>query len=154
MGAPASLAARRATRIADRHGRDPWKVAKALRLPVYRLRLPRPHRELYVELRGHVAGLVIAADAGEREARELLAHGLAHHLLHVGDRVTGRSRALWSGAHEAQADDFAAYLLVSDEDLAGLVNVDDEGALRAELVERCGVSPKLARRRLRLAMNA
>lgn len=153
MGSPASVAARRAVGIAERYGRDPWQVASALKLPVYRLPLPRPHRELYVEHRGHAAGLVIAHDANAREARELLAHGLAHHLLHVGDRVTGRSRAVWSGMHERQADDFAAYLLVPDETLRQLGDAD-EGALGAELTERCGVSPRLARRRLRLAMNS
>lgn len=146
-----TLARRAADAVARNHGRDPWSVARRLRLRVRRSSLPSPHRELYVQqLRGRRrAGLAIAKDASREEARELVAHGIAHHLLHAGDRVTGGSTAVWSGRHEREADDFAAYLLIPAwrfRELAG----EDSQADVADLSDRCSVSEGLARRRLRL----
>lgn len=147
-----TLAREFAERIARNHGRDPWKVAARLGLRVRAVDLPGGQRELYAQRGGPrpVAGLAIARDASEDEARELLAHGIAHHLLHVGDRVTGRSPAAWSGRHEREADDFAAFLLVAPRRLENLTT-DTLRGQAAELAEACGVSERLARRRLRLA---
>ena len=145
-----TLAREVADRVARNHGRDPWKVAERLGLRIMRTNLPRPHRELYAQRHDRaVAGMAIAKDAGERETRELLAHGIAHHLMHVGDRVTGRSRAIWSGRHEREADDFAAYLLIPPHRLER-VTTDTARAQAAEVAETCDVSEVLARRRLRL----
>lgn len=146
-----TLAREFADRTARNHGRDPWKVARRLRLKVRRMALPSPHRELYAQRHGPApaAGLAIARDASPIEARELVAHGLAHHLLHVGDRVSGRSQAVWSGRHEREADDFAALLLVPANRLDRLT-ADSMRGQAAELAEQCDVSERLARRRLRL----
>lgn len=146
-----TLAARTADTVARNHGRDPWKVARRLGVRVRRKRLPAPHRELYVERHGakRSAGLAIAQDASAREARELVAHGIGHHLLHVGDRVTGRSSAVWSGRHEREAEDFAALLLIPAYRLRELPGDSHQGDV-ALLSEACDVSEPLARRRLRL----
>jgi len=106
---------------------------------------------MYVQRHGDDAasGLAIAKDADQTEARELLAHGIAHHLMHVGDRVSGRSRAIWSGRHEREAEDFAAYLLVPEHRFRQLVS-DTARAQAAELAEGCQVTERLARRRLSL----
>jgi len=146
-----SLARRLADRTARNHGRDPWKVAARLGLRVRRVGLPGAHREMYVQRHGDDAasGLAIAKDADQTEARELLAHGIAHHLMHVGDRVSGRSRAIWSGRHEREAEDFAAYLLVPEHRFRQLVS-DTARAQAAELAEGCQVTERLARRRLSL----
>jgi hypothetical protein len=144
-----TLARELAEKVARNHGRDPWKVADRLGLRVRRVALPGQVRELYAQRKGRGAGLAIARDAGPMEARELLAHGIAHHLLHVGDRVTGRSPAVWSGRHEREAEDFAACLLVPERRLAQLVG-ETAAVQVAELADTCDVSPRLARRRLRL----
>ena len=147
-----SLAAQMANKTARNHGRDPWKVAARLRLRVKRASLPSPHRELYVQRHRPrpVAGLAIANNANAEEERELLAHGIGHHLMHAGDRVTGTSRAVWSGSHEKQAEDFAALLLIPRYQLRQLEGREPKKDV-AELAERCQVSERLARRRLRLA---
>lgn len=146
-----TLAQRTADSVARNHGRDPWKVAARLGLRVRRKTLPPPHRELYVERHGprKTAGLAIAKDADAQESRELVAHGIGHHLLHVGDRVTGTSSAVWSGRHEREAEDFAALLLVPPYRLKDLPGDSQQGDV-ACLSEACDVSETLARRRLRL----
>lgn len=147
-----TLAARLAARTARNHGRDPWKVAARLGLRVKRVDLPGAHKELYAQRGGAQgnAALAISKGAGDSETRELLAHGLAHHLMHAGDRVSGQSRAVWSGRHEREADDFAALLLIPDHALQALADGSAQCQV-AELSESCDVSEALARRRLRLA---
>jgi Zn-dependent peptidase ImmA (M78 family) len=149
------LAERLAQSVARAYGRDPWQIANAIDLPVYRERLPGSHRELYIEEHRPfgLRALVIAAEADAREARELLAHGLAHAFLHVGDRLTGRSRAIWSGRHEREADDFAACLLIDPEALEAAARRLDEPS-RWELSEQFDVSEALIDRRLHLFQGA
>ena len=149
-----TLASTLADRTARNHGRDPWKVAARLGIRVKRMDLPAPHRELYAQRHGAggSAGLAIAKSASDLEARELLAHGIAHHLMHVGDRVSGESSAIWSGRHEREADDFAALLLIPPYGLSRLTAGSAQGQV-AELSEEWCVSEPLARRRLRLARS-
>ena len=145
-----SLAERLANQIAAEHGRDPWLIAEALELRVLRLPLPEPHRELYVlEHRSSTAGLIVSPSASTTEARELVAHGLAHHLLHLGDRVSGGSPAIWSGRHEREADDFAACLLIPRDALEAFIGEIDEPSLW-EVSQHFGVTEVLAGRRMAL----
>jgi enoyl-CoA hydratase/carnithine racemase len=145
------LAERLAQRVVSDYGRDPWLVAAAIDLPVYEADLPGRHRELYIEERrpGGVRALALAAAAEPMEARELLAHGLAHYFLHVGDRLTGRSRAIWSGRHEREADDFAACLLIDGGALAQALRRFDPPTAW-ELCEQFSVSAALLERRMGL----
>lgn len=146
-----TLARRLADDVARNHGRNPRKVAKRLNLKVRRKDLPVPHRELYVERHGPraAAALAIARDAQEDEARSLIAHGIGHHLMHAGDRVTGETRAVWSGRHEREAEDFAALLLMPARRCEEVADRDPRAAA-AELAELCQVTEELAARRLRL----
>ena len=148
-----TTARRIAEHTARNHGRDPWKVASRLGVRVSRARLPGRHREMYVERHGlaPASAVVIATDADDAEARELLAHALGHHLMHAGDRVSGQSQAVWSGRHEREAEDFAALLLAPDYRLAKLAGGPEAHAV--ELAESCGISLDLARRRLRLGWS-
>jgi Zn-dependent peptidase ImmA (M78 family) len=146
-----SLAKRFATKTAELHGSDPLRVAAALGVPIYRDRLSGPCREVYFSLDDGREGIIVAADASLQEARELVAHGLAHHLLHCGHRLGNQRRqAIWSGRHEREADDFAAYLLVPDARLLHHIRVIDQPPID-ELALDLGVSQGLLRHRLRLA---
>jgi hypothetical protein len=146
------LAREFAESVSRNHGRDPWKVAARLRLRVRRAKLPGQHQELYVQRRSgkRAAALVIASGVRGGEARALVAHGIAHHLMHAGDRVSGESRAVWSGRHEREAEDFAALLLMPDKRLRHLERESLQKDV-ADLAEDCEVPEALARRRLALA---
>lgn len=148
-----TLAATLAERTARNHGRDPWKVAARLGIRVMRFDLPEPHRELYAQRQASgEAGLALTNTASDSECRELLAHGIAHHLMHVGDRVSGKSSAIWSGRHEREADDFAALLLIPPRGLTQLTATSAQGQV-AELSEAWDVSESLARRHLKLSRS-
>lgn len=136
-----------AEQTADRHGRDPWAVAESLGIPVYRMRLPSRYREVYFDT-GAVRAIVICPDASVVETRELLAHGLAHHLLHAGNRL-GAGPAGWFHANEREADDFAATLLVPTDRLRAAISSVDAPCLW-DLALQFQVSEHMIRRRLRL----
>jgi hypothetical protein len=140
-----------ADKLAARHGRDPWMIADALGVPIIRERLPGRLTEIYISEPGPqgAVGLVIDQASSPDEARQRIAHGLAHHLLHTGNRLTDDLGRIWSGGHEQQADDFAAYLLISGDELrqgAGAIDAPTEW----DLAQRFGVSADLIRRRATL----
>jgi Zn-dependent peptidase ImmA (M78 family) len=144
-----SLVERTASQTLAHHGSDPWKVAGALGVGVFRDRLPVPHREIYFSLDTGQSGIIVAADAGRREAQELIAHGLAHHLLHAGNRISDLNGAIWSGRNEREAEDFAACLLVPEQQLRWELDVLDQPSME-EVADKFGVSEGLLRRRLSL----
>jgi hypothetical protein len=143
-----SLARRFAFHVKSKYGSDPWEVSVGLGLRVSRDRLSGPCREIYFSLSTGEAGIIVAADARAQEAGELLAHGIAHHLLHTGHRLEGcRRQPIWTGRHEREADDFAAYLLVPESRLVARLSWIDTPAL-SEVASEFGVSDELMRRRL------
>ena len=145
------LAERVASRLAMTYGPDPWQIARGMELPVFRRPLPPAAREVYFEFGNEPGdrGLVVSAEADPREARELVAHGLGHHCLHVGNRVTSPARRLWTGRYESEADVFAACLLIPTGQLRRALNRMDEPSTW-ELAEDFDVSFELVRRRLAL----
>lgn len=141
-----TLAERRARETAERFGRDPERVAAALGLISARDALPGGHREVYFDRAGQ-AGVIVDRSLDRVESRAMLAHGIAHHLLHAGNRVSGTSRAIWSGRHEREAEDFAACLLVPGETLGAWREALDPQPL-AVLAAELAVPNELVRRRL------
>lgn len=141
-----------ADQVAAQHGRDPWRIADAIGLPVFQLRLPGRYREVYFGDGGDdgSGAVVVAPDASQREARTLLAHGLGHHFLHTGNRLaSGSTAAVWFRSNERQADDFAACLLICGRRLRNcLEQVDPPGA--SELGELFDVEAGLLARRMQL----
>lgn len=104
----------RAARLGDELGTrfrsDPWALAKELGVSVWWRPLAGRVRELYLNDNGTI--LVVLCDRLEaRTARELLAHGLGHHLLHVARDPTDR-RVVGTSAEEREADHFAACFLL------------------------------------------
>lgn len=125
-----TIASRLAERIAAAHGRDPWRAAERLDLAVFVEPLPEGCDEFYVEDPGSGSrALVITTGLSSSDARHLVAHGLAHHLLHVGNRLRNGRRVLWSGRHEREAEEFADRLLMSERELRELVEAIDPPAL-------------------------
>lgn len=135
--------------IARRYGRDPWLVADRLELPVLREPLPVPFEEIYFALGDGVVGVIISPEVEEPRVSELLAHAIGHHRLHCGNRITLAGRAIWTGRHEREADDFAAALLVSEADLNDYTQAFDPIPVEAAAGE-LGVTLRLLRRRIAL----
>ncbi len=135
-----------AERLALRYGRDPWEVANALDVLVLAERLPRSVSELYLAAPDNVHAILLDKALSTVKSRELLAHGLAHHILHVGNYFTTRPTLC---AHEREADDFAAALLVDGVALAKHLRELDPPS-DAELAWDFEVSIPTVRRRLRL----
>lgn len=145
-----TIAARLAAETARVHGRDPWQAAEELQLPIFVEPLPQGCDELYVEepTTGSRA-LVIDTGLSQNSARYLVAHGLAHHLLHVGNRVWGSKKTLWSGRHEREADDFASCLLIPEAELQTMLEAVDPPSID-EVADHFGVSVAVAARRIGL----
>jgi len=99
----------------------------------------RPVREVK---QGHWIGL--AQDADERERRHLIAHALAHHLLHCGNQLSFHG---WQRTNrlkqELEAEECAAHILMPQEELQKV-----DSMLVWEIADHFGVPEELARRRL------
>lgn len=147
----ATVLQHQANELAARCGSDPWRAAEDLDLPVIETRLAGRLTEIYVSdhSEGGSVGLVIDGTGSEAEIRERLAHGIAHHLFHAGNRLDNRAGAHWSGRHEREADDFAALLLVPEDALAHALSENEEPG-EWDLADRFSVSPQLMHRRLAL----
>lgn len=145
----AKILQHQADELAGRCGSNPWRAAEALGLPVIETRLAGRLTEIYVSdhSEGGSVGLVIDRSGSEVEVRERLAHGIAHHLFHAGNRLDNRAGAHWSGRHEREADDFAALLLIPENALTQALSENDEPE-EWELADRFCVSPQLMHRRL------
>jgi len=141
--------------VAARHGRDPWRIAQAIELPIYEMPLPGKYREVYFAERGPGAAraIVLAPGATTAEGRELLAHGLAHHFLHAGNRLFRTFGPSWHQTNEREADDFAACLLVPGARLAALLSELDPPSTW-ELSERFDVGEGLVARRAQLLQRS
>lgn len=142
-----SNAERIAHGIVSRLGRDPWKVAHAEGIEVHHLPFPRGYREMYLNDPTTGPAIAIADDAREPEARELLAHGLGHHFLHVGNRMTSIPLNSMT-RREREAEEFAAVLLI---DFQAILSSDVHSQRDAwRLAQHVSVSEGLARTRLSL----
>jgi Zn-dependent peptidase ImmA (M78 family) len=141
--------------IARRYGREPELIAAAIKVPIYEEELPPRIREMYIgESRSDgIQAIVVRRGLLSPERRELIAHGLAHHFMHCGNRVSQTSGVAWSGRHEHEADDFAACLLIPGLKLAWHLDVIDPPPT-AELADEFDVREALLDRRLSLMERA
>ena len=66
----------------------------------------------------------IARGLGPRERRHLIAHALAHHLLHCGNQLSFHQRRQGEpGRQEREAEVCAAHILMPSEELAGVITM-------------------------------
>ncbi|MBI5870058.1 MAG: ImmA/IrrE family metallo-endopeptidase [Actinobacteria bacterium] len=98
----------RANRIYEQFGNDLDRITESLGLTVLYEKMEGRMKEVY--FRGLI---VIREDLPQREKRELVAHAIAHDLLHAGNHMAMQKRIYSFGNyHEKQANIFAACLLV------------------------------------------
>src|SRR2546428_5774476 len=113
----------RAARLGDELGvrfqSDPWALADALEVSVWWRPLAGRLRELYLNGRGFSV-VVLCDRLRPRTAREFLAHGLGHHLLHVPADPAKR-RVVGTASEEREADHFAACFLLPQSRLRPLL---------------------------------
>ncbi len=126
-----------------RFGTEPALVAEELGLRVIEENLAGRLREVYFG-----DSIVIRRDLLDPEKRELVAHAIGHHLLHAGNHLSMQNRVYSFGNyHERQANVFAAFLLMPDEQLEDLLY---DGVTPSELADAFGVSDQLVEFRLKV----
>lgn len=97
-----------ANQLLKKYGNDLDTITESLGLIVLNEKLTGTMKEIYFK-----GSIVIREDLPQREKRELIAHAIAHHLLHAGNDWAIRNRIYSFGnLHEKQANIFAAYLLM------------------------------------------
>lgn len=107
----------RANRIYEQFGNDLDRITKSLGLTVLYEKMEGRMKEVY--FRGLI---VIREDLPQKEKRELIAHAIAHDLLHAGNHMAMQKRIYSFGNyHEKQANIFAACLLMPTEDFEAIV---------------------------------
>ena len=101
----------RANQILQQYGNDLDRITESLGLFVVYEKLNGRMREIYFR-----DSIVINEDISKREKRELIAHAIAHHLLHAGNHMAMQKRIYSFGNHhEKQANIFAACLLMPSD---------------------------------------
>lgn len=133
----------KAKEIYAEHGNNLDLICEKLGLEVIEETLDGRLKEVYFG-----DSIVIKKSLPESEKRELVAHALGHHLMHAGNHLAMQKRIYSFGNyHERQANAFAAYLLIPQDQLenklAKAVSVN-------ELAQDFDTTEKLINLRLRL----
>lgn len=141
-----NTAVRKAKEIYQKYGNDVEKIASALGLEILEEEMEGNVKEIYW-------GDCITIKEGlpEPERRELLAHAICHHLLHAGSHYHASFKKYSFGNyHEKQANVFAAFLLIPDNELENLIN---KHLTIYDLSEKFKVTPQFAKFRIGLAKH-
>ncbi len=141
-----NTAVRKAKEIYQKYGNDVDKIASALDLGILEEEMEGNVKEIYW-------GDCISIKQGlpEPERRELLAHAICHHLLHAGSHYNSSFKKYSFGNyHEKQANVFAAFILVPDEELEKLAGQD---LSNYDLAEKFKITPWFAKFRIGLAKH-
>jgi len=86
----------------------------------------------------------LAKQLSQRERRYLIAHALAHHLLHTGNQLSFHQHRIASPSkQEREADECAAHILMPEEELTKMSDMSPW-----ELAEYFDVPEELVKRRL------
>jgi hypothetical protein len=86
----------------------------------------------------------LAKDLDTSEQRYLVAHAIGHHLLHCGNQLSFQKwQGLTQHRQEREADEFAARVLMPDDDLSSMI-----GTPIWEMAEHFGVPEELVIRRI------
>lgn len=125
------------------YGTDLDRIADSLGLIVLEEELEGRLSEVYFG-----DAIVVRADLPRAVKRELIAHAIGHHLMHAGNHLTLQGNTYSFGNyHEKQANVFAAWLLVPEDQLTEKLN-----ASRAlpDLAHDFGVTDELMLFRLQI----
>jgi Zn-dependent peptidase ImmA (M78 family) len=141
-----NTAVRKAKEIYKKYGNDPEEIAKKIGLEILEVPMEGKAVEFYW-------GDAITLKEGLEEPlrRELIAHAICHHLLHAGSHLkVSERRYSFGNYHEKQANIFAAFLLIPDEELEKLAGKD---LTIYDLAEKFNVTPQFVKFRLGLAKH-
>ena len=146
----------KANEIREKYGIDDLELlASKLGAEVVELPLGRIIKEMYIKDEGVI---VVDPKLHPYKKRHLIAHALAHHLFHRKSKVNyfiEDRNSLFNKwilrQHEKEAEIFAAYLLIPEEELDKLLDEDwvkeSPNPIPALAEEFC-VSPRFMRKRL------
>ena len=138
----------KANRINEEFGNDLDQIAESLGLAIIYEKMTGSFREVYFQ---EASSIVIREDLHRREKRELIAHAIAHDLLHAGNHMAMQKRIYSFGNyHEKQANIFAACLLMPSEEFEAFIKnkprID-------EIANHFQVMEELARLRIKIWKN-
>jgi Zn-dependent peptidase ImmA (M78 family) len=141
-----NVALRKAKEVSKKYGSDPFKICEEIGIEV-----------LEVEMEGEVKeifwgdAITLRKDLKEELKREYVAHAIGHHFLHAGSHYHfSKSSYSYSNYQEKQANIFAAYLLIPDEELEKEVQKEAD---IFHLSEKFNVTPQFVKFRLSLAKH-
>jgi len=140
-----NIAKRKAEEIVDKYGNDLQDILSSEGIQILEVPLHGRLKELYF---GDV--VILKDNLSSAEKKELTAHALGHHFLHVGNHWAASSGAYsWDKLQERQAEVFAAYLLMPKLRLT--TRHYDTAVLN--LVDEYNVTEKFAGFRLKLLQS-
>jgi len=137
-----NIAKRKAEEVVEKYGNNLQDIISSEGIQVIEVPLAGRLKELYF------GDIIILKDSlSSAEKKELTAHALGHHFLHVGNHMAASSGAYsWDKLQERQAEVFAAYLLMPK---LRLTTRHYQTAV-LNLVDEYGVTEKFAGFRLKL----
>ena len=110
--------------IYTKYGSDLERIARELSLILLEEELAGRLSEVYFE-----DAIVVRADLPRAVKRELIAHAIGHHLMHAGNHLTLQDNTYSFGNyHEKQANVFAAWLLVPEDELTAKLEAGRSGS--------------------------
>lgn len=129
--------------IYTKYGTDLERIASKLGLIVLEEELAGRLSEVYFG-----DAIVVRRDLPKAVKRELIAHAIGHHLMHSGNHLTLEGNTYSFGNyHEKQANVFAAWLLVPEDELTEKL---DASRAIPDLAHDFGVTDELMMFRLKL----
>ena len=141
-----SLALQRAKQVINTYqSNDPYLISEELGISVIEATLAGRLKELYFG--DHI---ILRNNLSTNEKRHYLAHALGHHFLHTGNYLFfNNHRHFQNTKEELQAEEFAAHLLIPDQELNPMLDWHP-----ADLAEYFQVSEELITLRLKIVNPA
>ena len=129
-----------AAQVQDRYGTNDLRVIAAGE--GFELKSLRRWRSDYHDIT--TTGIMfVPRNTTMQQQRTLVAHGLGHHFMHLGNQVWMQARdRVWPAKQERQAEEFAAWLTIPTGE------IDDLYLTPADVARRFRVTLELARVRL------
>lgn len=136
-------ARRKAEEVAKEYGNDLPAILARLDIEVLEVAMKGRLKEIFFG--DHI---VLRRDLSVQEKRGLTAHALGHHFMHAGSHyASSRKIYSFSNYHEKQANVFAAYLIIPEDELEKAIYPD---VPVADITEAFEVTPEFAAFRLEL----
>jgi len=137
------VAIKKAHEIYAKYGNNLKLICRELGLEIIQEDLVGRLKEVYFG-----DSIVIKKSLPKAEKQELIAHALGHYLMHAGNHLSQQKKIYSFGNyHERQANSFAAYLLIPEDQLESKLY---EGISAHEIADQFEATEKLINYRLKL----